>query len=73
MRKGFTEQKNEGHHAFAYVFDGTDAQVAGDRLARSVLAGLNSIKAHDSYTFQHSIDVTIMGLVVARTLNWGRG
>jgi HD-GYP domain-containing protein (c-di-GMP phosphodiesterase class II) len=39
---------------------------------RSVLAGLNSIKAHDSYTFQHSIDVTIMGLVLARTLNWER-
>ena len=39
---------------------------------RSVLAGLNSIKAHDSYTFQHSIDVTIMGLVFARCLNWER-
>jgi HD-GYP domain-containing protein (c-di-GMP phosphodiesterase class II) len=39
---------------------------------RSVLAGLNSIKAHDSYTFQHSIDVTIMGLVFARSLNWER-
>ena len=37
-----------------------------------VLAGLNSIKAHDTYTFQHSIDVTIMGLVLARTQKWDR-
>lgn len=31
----------EGHHAFAYVFDGTDAQVAGEKLARSELAVLS--------------------------------
>jgi quercetin 2,3-dioxygenase len=31
----------EGHHAFAYVFDGTDAQVAGEKLARSDLAVLS--------------------------------
>ena len=37
-----------------------------------VLAGLNSIKAHDTYTFQHSIDVTIMGLVLARPRRWER-
>ena len=38
-----------------------------------VLVGLNSIKAHDTYTFQHSIDVTIMGLVLARPRRWDRG
>ncbi|MBD8881637.1 pirin family protein [Rhodanobacter sp. 7MK24] len=32
----------EGHHAFAYVFDGTDARVAGDKLARSELAVLST-------------------------------
>jgi len=31
----------EGHHAFAYVFDGTDAEVAGEKLARSELAVLS--------------------------------
>jgi quercetin 2,3-dioxygenase len=31
----------EGHHAFAYVFDGTDAQVAGEKLSRSELAVLS--------------------------------
>lgn len=37
---------------------------------QQVLTGLNSIKSHDSYTFQHSIDVTIMGMVLARSMNW---
>jgi HD-GYP domain-containing protein (c-di-GMP phosphodiesterase class II) len=37
---------------------------------RQVLAGLNSIKTHDNYTFQHSIDVTIMGMVLARRAGW---
>ena len=31
----------EGHHAFAYVFDGADAQVAGQLLRRSELAVLS--------------------------------
>lgn len=31
----------EGHHAFAYVFDGADARVAGEKLARSELAVLS--------------------------------
>jgi redox-sensitive bicupin YhaK (pirin superfamily) len=31
----------EGHSAFAYVFDGADAQVAGDVLSRSELAVLS--------------------------------
>jgi HD-GYP domain-containing protein (c-di-GMP phosphodiesterase class II) len=39
---------------------------------REVLAGLNSIKAHDAYTFQHSIDVTIMAVVLAKRLGWER-
>jgi redox-sensitive bicupin YhaK (pirin superfamily) len=32
----------ETHHAFAYVFDGSDAQVAGEKLARSELAVLSA-------------------------------
>jgi len=31
----------EGHHAFAYVFDGNDAEVAGEKLSRSELAVLS--------------------------------
>ena len=35
-----------------------------------VLTGLNSIKTHDQYTFMHSLDVTIMGLVLAHGAGW---
>ena len=55
-----------------YEVAGDIDSMLDDLKGRSVLAGLNSIKAHDSYTFQHSIDVTIMGLVFARSLNWER-
>ncbi len=39
---------------------------------REILVGLNSIKTHDSYTFQHSIDVTIMAIVLAKKMGWDR-
>ena len=51
-----------GLHAIATDMDSMLDELKGQQ----VLTGLNSIKAHDSYTFQHSIDVTIMGLVLAR-------
>lgn len=37
---------------------------------KDVILGLNSIKIHDNYTFQHSIDVTLMGLLLARKIGW---
>lgn len=58
----------EGLYRMANDIDGMLEQLKGC----DVLAGLNSIKAHDTYTFQHSIDVTIMGLVLARTQKWDR-
>jgi HD-GYP domain-containing protein (c-di-GMP phosphodiesterase class II) len=44
--------------------------VITDLLDQRVLTGLNSIKTHDAYTFQHSIDVTIMGIVLAKRAGW---
>jgi HD-GYP domain-containing protein (c-di-GMP phosphodiesterase class II) len=44
--------------------------VISDLLDQRVLTGLNSIKTHDAYTFQHSIDVTIMGVVLAKRAGW---
>lgn len=44
--------------------------VIGDLQSQRVLVGLNTIKSHDAYTFQHSIDVTIMGVVLARRAGW---
>lgn len=51
------------------VHESVDALLR-DLLGQSVLVGLNSIKVHDGYTFQHSIDVTIMGVVLARRAGW---
>jgi HD-GYP domain-containing protein (c-di-GMP phosphodiesterase class II) len=46
-----------------------DALVNGLQ-GHDVLTGLNSIKTHDQYTFMHSLDVTIMGLVLANAAGW---
>jgi HD-GYP domain-containing protein (c-di-GMP phosphodiesterase class II) len=50
---------------------GVDA-IVQDLLDRHVLLGLNSIKAHDGYTYQHSIDVTIVSVVMATKVGWDR-
>lgn len=57
-----------GLHHIANDMDGMLDELRGQH----VLAGLNSIKSHDAYTFQHSIDVTIVGLILARSMNWER-
>jgi putative nucleotidyltransferase with HDIG domain len=50
-----------------------DVELLLDELGnQEVLTGLNSIKTHDQYTFQHSIDVTVMALVLARRARWDR-
>ena len=41
-------------------------------MEKDVIVGLNSIKVHDSYTFQHSIDVSIMGILLARKIGWAK-
>ena len=46
------------------------SSICNDLLDQRVLTGLNSIKTHDAYTFQHSIDVTIMGVVLAKRAGW---
>jgi HD-GYP domain-containing protein (c-di-GMP phosphodiesterase class II) len=50
---------------------GHDVETMIHQLSRhDVLTGLNSIKTHDRYTFTHSLDVTIMGLVLAQKAGW---
>ncbi|MDB5173557.1 MAG: hypothetical protein JWN51_2330 [Phycisphaerales bacterium] len=74
--------EHSGSERFAQAvrstFRGADLEALGksvdavmaDLLDQNVLVGLNTIKTHDAYTFQHSIDVTIMGIVLARKLGW---
>lgn len=59
--------------------DGGLEQIVGDvdtlidqLMEKDVVAGLNSIKVHDNYTFQHSIDVSIMGILLARKIGWSK-
>jgi HD-GYP domain-containing protein (c-di-GMP phosphodiesterase class II) len=59
--------------------DGGLEQIIGDvdslidqLMEKDVIAGLNSIKVHDNYTFQHSIDVSIMGILLARKIGWDK-
>ncbi len=42
-------------------------QIVGD-----VAAVLKSIKVHDNHTFQHSIDISIMGIRLARKIGWSK-
>jgi HD-GYP domain-containing protein (c-di-GMP phosphodiesterase class II) len=47
----------------------------GDQLVdmldrQEVILGLNSLKSHDNYTFQHSIDVAIAAILLARRIRW---
>jgi HD-GYP domain-containing protein (c-di-GMP phosphodiesterase class II) len=44
--------------------------LVGQIMNKDVILGLNSIKIHDNYTFQHSIDVTLMGLLLAKKTGW---
>jgi HD-GYP domain-containing protein (c-di-GMP phosphodiesterase class II) len=52
--------------SLADTVDDLTASLAGEK----VLTGLNSIKAHDQYTFMHSLDVAIMGLVLGQRAGW---
>jgi len=58
-----------GGGGFQSLLDSVHA-ICNDLLDQRVLTGLNSIKTHDAYTFQHSIDVTIMGVVLAKRAGW---
>jgi HD-GYP domain-containing protein (c-di-GMP phosphodiesterase class II) len=56
---------------FDRLFDDVNGML-DQLLVHDVLVGMNSIKTHDKYTFQHSIDVTVMGLMLAKKVGWGR-
>ena len=58
-----------GGGGFNSLVDSVES-ICQDLLDQRVLTGLNTIKTHDAYTFQHSIDVTIMGVVLAKRAGW---
>ena len=60
--------RDEGFDA---MVDDVNGMIDG-LMNKDAVLGLNSIKTHDNYTFQHSIDVTIMGVLLAKKLGWSR-
>jgi HD-GYP domain-containing protein (c-di-GMP phosphodiesterase class II) len=53
------------HPAFQRIV-GDANQIVDALLAGEVMIGLNSLKSYDNYTFMHSIDVTIVSIMVGR-------
>lgn len=48
-----------------------DASLIVDQLIQGeVILGMNSLKTYDNYTFQHSIDVTIVSIMIGRKLGF---
>jgi putative nucleotidyltransferase with HDIG domain len=48
-----------------------DASTIVDQLIQGeVILGMNSLKTYDNYTFQHSIDVTIVSIMIGRKLGF---
>ncbi|MHB9027193.1 MAG: HD-GYP domain-containing protein, partial [Candidatus Latescibacterota bacterium] len=53
------------HPAFQRIV-GDANQIVDALLAGEVMIGLNSLKTYDNYTFMHSIDVTIVSIMIGR-------
>ena len=45
------------------------AAIIDEVMSAEVLSGVVSLKSHDSYTFEHSIEVTVAGVVLGKRLN----
>ncbi len=44
------------------------SRIVDQLLAGEVAIGLNSLKTYDNYTFQHSVDVTIVSIMIGRKI-----
>jgi putative nucleotidyltransferase with HDIG domain len=56
---------HEGQEVIARLYDDVE-QLIGEVLERDTIAGLVSLKTHNEYTFQHSVDVAVVGLLLAK-------
>jgi putative nucleotidyltransferase with HDIG domain len=43
-------------------------QLLGEALEANILQGVASLKSHDNYTFEHSVDVAVYGVMLGRKL-----
>ena len=49
---------------------GTVDAILQETAGQQVAGGLSNLRSHDAYTFDHSLDVTAVGLVLARAAGW---
>lgn len=47
-------------------------QVLAELGGKPIVQGLNALRTHDSYTFEHSIDMTLLSLSLGRALEWDK-
>jgi len=66
-----TTQKFDSDPGTSRLLAQVDA-VVGEVLDRPVLTGLSSIRSHDTYTFDHSLDVMTTATVIGRLLGYDR-
>lgn len=57
------------HPAFMKIQEDA-SQIVDQLLAGEVVLGLNSLKTYDNYTFQHSIDVAIVSIMIGRKVGF---
>lgn len=55
------------HPAIEKICDSA-RQIVDEILSGEMVLGLNSIKTYDNYTFQHSIDVTVVAVMIGRKI-----
>ncbi|HTY78994.1 MAG TPA: HD domain-containing phosphohydrolase [Candidatus Bathyarchaeia archaeon] len=67
-----TQQKFESAPSTGRLLAQVDT-VVGEVLDRPVLTGLNSIRSHDTYIFDHSLDVMTTATVIGKLLGYDRG
>lgn len=71
IRDTVSSEKFQGifrdHPAVRKIFKDIE-HIVGCLLDGEVTLGLNSLKTHDNYTFQHSIDVTVVSILIGRRI-----
>jgi HD-GYP domain-containing protein (c-di-GMP phosphodiesterase class II) len=65
------QQSFQDFPALARLSSHVDAMV-GEVLDRTVLTGLGALRSHDTYTFDHSMDVAVTGTMLGRLVGYDR-
>lgn len=66
------ELGDEGREVMAQLYTDVELLIS-EILASSTVAGLESLKTHNEYTFQHSVDVAVVGVLLGKRLGLPRG